>query len=340
MVYHCFYCKIENKSKVFYKKTEAQNHWFIEHNQTQRFQFYAGETAICCCCGEVGTFEELTTHHSQMHPNEVFVILNGANKETCALCNYHGKQMNIHSKVMHRDQSVFNPVRMSIASLQQLHITINEIENFYCCQQLIDPSDLLKHMQNHGRLCSICNNYETIDMVDMLMHIRSVHSEDKIDPHLKTFRKKLKKEFYNTAIIFANGVVLFNCNLIGTEFDVIEDFDGFVGDWIQNLKSDFQKEIEKECILKVIIPYIDGENIKMIFGNLCRMLGVQINHSDIVKIERTASKRDLSIECRSPDVKKDLMKRSSTTRISVSDLIDSASTYMFPPNMNFSVTFE
>lgn len=329
------------KSTQFNNTNDVNQHRLSEHG-TQSFKFYAVETVICYHCDKVGTFEELKDHHSQMHPDEVFVILSGTDKNKCALCDYDGKLKNIHFKVRHSTlysaASVFNPVQMSIGNLQ--HLGISNIDYFICCQKHINPLDLLEHVQQHENTCPSCAHYKSKDLFDLLVHLREAHNDHKYDLYLENYKKSLKNKFYEVQAIFANGLVLFNCNLAGTKYDRITEFIVRINEWLNVLKLKFERLIQNMHILKVIMPYIEGENIKMILGNLRRVLGVQTSVGDILRVQRAQSNGAILIECRNAKFKNEIMMLSSTRKVYLSELIDTLSVYSLPTNMNRPVTFE
>ena len=76
-------------------------------------------------------------------------------------------------------------------------------------------------------------------MADMLIHIREFHDIKDVEVHLTEFEGLLKKEFYETQIRFDNGLVLFNQNLIGSEYDQINNFLSVAKEWMKALKSQF-----------------------------------------------------------------------------------------------------
>lgn len=250
LVYSCYNCKLENKPTIFHNKIEVDNHWYSEHvlSTAMSAQFYATERASCYRCDEVGTFDQLFDHHSRMHTDELFVIVRTTDKTKCALCSYGGKFMNIHFKATHSNQTDFNPIRISVESLRELHVAdnTNTMEKFICCQQIIELIDLIDHVQ-HAHVqhsCSKCGKYKTKDLVHMLLHLRD-HGDCEIEPYLAEFKKSLQTQFYGTELLFSDGLVLFNYNLIGTKYDVIHDFNFCVDAWINKLKMVYHQENEK-----------------------------------------------------------------------------------------------
>ncbi|XP_031635187.1 uncharacterized protein LOC116348348 isoform X2 [Contarinia nasturtii] len=101
-----------------------------------------------------------------------------------------------------------------------------------CCESVIDLQEFLNHMADPNHVfktyCAKCNfRTEKLDeLFEFVKHQVTVHSA-LIDPDF-LFRRLLKTKFWQTQVIFGNGLVLTKHNLLGTEFDDSKPFDELI----------------------------------------------------------------------------------------------------------------
>lgn len=360
LLYRCYHCKDTNKSNpTFDDEKSVFNHWQIHHEKEQSnpFQFYAEETARCYHCDFCGLWPELVKHHIQTHqPDIPFAITNGNDRSKCAFCEYTGKNMPEHIQTKHME-TLQNPntesltlrngfIKISAKNVEKLFSNgeheHTEKMRFICDNNHLPTSlareDLLEHLQEHGIECSC--QFKTKSLFDLLLHKRDVHGHDDTEQYQDLFEIWLKNEFHKMMALFENGLVLPNSNLDGTHFRHFQDFHYDSNDFMATLKSEFQEETANKYCLKIVVCHIPGEDVKMIFGNLCRKLGIQINRNDIVKIGRSESKRAIVVECRHKKLKRQIVRSAAAKIIWSSDLISTLSVPVIPPDMNRRVQFE
>lgn len=99
-----------------------------------------------------------------------------------------------------------------------------------------------------------------------------------------------------------------------------------------------QNEQDEKYIIKMIMPYVPGENIKNMFANLLDLLDAP--RRGFVNIARSHSKRAIVIECNSERVKQHFRKQESEKTIYASHLTDSVSYYNMPSSINIPIQFE
>lgn len=338
LVYICFYCK-----NVADDENELRSHWQSQHsgNEPQPFRFYAIEVLVCLC-GQAGTWQELIEHHSHSHPEDVFALLNGIDKTRCALCAFKGRTMKIHFRTKHLIMSQWNRLHVSPENLHKLFaMNVMDINpnktshlNFICCNQHFHHNDFLIHTQSHIIPCSVCVNHSELGVHNMLSHMREFHENFNLMKYLYHFRNDLKMKFLVTRVVFQNGVVLRNRNLLKTKYDHFQDFMDTVDEWMEILKLEYEMDKKNDYILKVVVPYMEGEDVKMIFANLRRSVDVQIDSTHILRINRTKSKRAIEVEFRKAHVKKRFKEHVEGKCIGVRDLTNQ------PIHSNSLVQFE
>lgn len=102
-----------------------------------------------------------------------------------------------------------------------------------CCQTKLRPCDLFDHLNEHEfpSICSMCS-FQTSDLYEFIVHKVLDHGSDN-DPR-EWCRQMLQIYFWNSQIVFGNGLVLSKLNLIGSEYDdsnALEEFvEKFLGD--------------------------------------------------------------------------------------------------------------
>lgn len=210
-------------------------------NRTQPLRYYAHETVICYHCDYTGTWKRVVDHHSKAHPNDSLVVSNGSDRKTCALCTFRGS-LGIHFKQIHKTiPKGLNPLQITTSIILQ---KLKNCPNFsyICCGKFINRECILEHMQQHGNTCTMCNDFETKDIVRLWMHKKEAHGKTNIEFQFLRFEKSLKEEFLQTEVVFENGLVLTNRNLIGTPHNLAHEFAEAVKSWIEILKVELEKE--------------------------------------------------------------------------------------------------
>lgn len=280
--------------------------------QSKPFRFLVEEMASCYHCAFFGLWPELNMHHHQSHQSLQFGITNGNDRARCAFCEYRGQNMPGH---INKDHSgLFHPskreilersngfIQISVTNLRKLFSPNkhNVAVKFFCETNYlpteVTENDVLRHLQEHGIEC-FCK-YKTRSFFDSLTHKRAVHGYNDIEKDQINFTHYLMNQFNNMKVLFKNGLVLSNSNLIDKNLIHFTDFHNDVRNFMATLKLQFQNEISMKYCFGIVICYVPGENVNMIFDNLCQRLGIQINRYDIINIERNESKRAIVVECR------------------------------------------
>lgn len=88
------------------------------------------------------------------------------------------------------------------------------------CQTKVTRDDYFAHVKSHSYVfrCWKCT-HQTNDLVDLVVHDKFLHERDTLDYHCSMFPDWIRAQFNDTKILFSNGLVVRNYNLIGTKFD-------------------------------------------------------------------------------------------------------------------------
>lgn len=97
------------------------------------------------------------------------------------------------------------------------------------CMKFIGVGQLLQHFKKHSYnfSCSKCS-YRSSDLAELVFHERKHHNNDSLKYHCTVFPDWLRNKFLNTKMVFPNGLVLKNYNVLGTTFDDSRLFGIFV----------------------------------------------------------------------------------------------------------------
>ncbi|XP_031637189.1 uncharacterized protein LOC116349749 isoform X2 [Contarinia nasturtii] len=233
ILFYCYFCKQNGESIRFHSEQSLRRHCEKRHKLLP-FSYYAFEKAKCLNCDYVGTWRELNSHHQKVHPKEIFSIVSHSDDTKCALCSYTGNASNIHSKMRHplaTRSSVFNPLRISSENLRKLRAQIT----------LANRNEFFFH-QTKGFSCQKCKTFRSEEFIELLMHEREVHGPFDYDKYQRKFKKRLQKKILNSEVHFPNGLTLFGRNLIGSDIDLLKNFDiNFFDHWKNTVKYKFDQ---------------------------------------------------------------------------------------------------
>lgn len=116
------------------------------------------------------------------------------------------------------------------------------------CNKEIGRNEYLPHLAYHSYefSCSQCT-FVTKDLICLVAHDKQDHSIDSLNFCCSDFKKRLKKHFLDSLIVFGNGLVLVNHNLIGTKYDESQAFEAFVTTVVELMKEQYQLLIKNSA---------------------------------------------------------------------------------------------
>lgn len=132
--------------------------------------------------------------------------------------------------------------------------TNNEDSYLICgyCEMKVSRDNYFKHFKSHPYVfkCWKCV-YQSKDLTELVLHDKYDHEMDTLDYHCSMFPDWIKSHFANSKMVFPNGLVVRNYNLVGTKFDDSKVFDMFIQGLVELTKSKFSLLIDnKESSMK------------------------------------------------------------------------------------------
>lgn len=105
------------------------------------------------------------------------------------------------------------------------------------CHTSVSQDDYFGHLKTHPYVfrCWKCT-FQTKDLADLIMHDKHEHERDTFEYHCSVFPDWIKTHFNDTKMVFPNGLVVRNYNLLGSRFDDSKVFEVFVDGFIETVK--------------------------------------------------------------------------------------------------------
>lgn len=167
ILYDCAHCC--GKIYHFNCVQDVFEHWKNVHNgdESLPFRFFAIPLVSCPYCNIMSTFQDLTNHFRQEHPDQLFVAVQSMTPKQCSLCNFSGYGVLDHFRREHGtilQENQINPVCLSDDTIDQL-LKINVRKKFKCnrCDEAYESeSDIRDHfLDEHSTL-----KFERIEFYD------------------------------------------------------------------------------------------------------------------------------------------------------------------------------
>lgn len=341
VLYICFHCQkqVDNRMiNVEPSKTieEMRNHW-QSHHSSKPFLYHAIGLGACFYCEKVDTYLKLQDHHNANHPNKTFIVVDQRNRSKCGLCQliFTNTDMQIHFKREHNFAclfGIFSPIcftqkeidRLILNGIDSNGVSGNpkSVQHFICGHCSIQNSATTTSLKHHYEKdkflfgCLHCQ-FSTKSKIELFTHDKDEHNtSNPHTKHLDAFRGRAHRHYLRTKIIFPNGLVLFNHNLLGTEFDDRSSFWPFVDSFASRIfpeptrKKSFNTCVDSKlpptaayharmleeqrkfrnnlCICG--IENVEKELLLRHFMDICDAIGVSIQPADITSIFRRKGK--------------------------------------------------
>lgn len=138
-------------------------------------------------------------------------------------------QVLLHHKIKHSTE----PVLMK-------KVFNNQLVYLICgyCEQKIEPDDYYSHVTTHiyPWKCLHCD-FHAIDLDDLMEHDGSEHSSSSLFAGIfENHSNLLEMNYFQTKMVFGNGLVLIKHNLIGTKVGDRSAFDEFMTEYADSLR--------------------------------------------------------------------------------------------------------
>lgn len=244
---------------------EIYVHWIKSHldeSICKPFQFYAVALVGCFHCEETGTHHDLVNHHKQQHPSKQFTIFDRIDPKKCGICQFKDGNLVEYFETKHQTaakQTCLNPITYSKERIKKF-LSINMHQNLYSsqkrpgylicgfCQKKVDFVRYLSHYNEHYYefKCSHCTLFRSADLVELVLHEKNAHSIDSLNFHCTSFSSWIRKKYLNTTLVFGNGLILKNFNVIRTKFDESKHFEEFINEFLNSKREEVKKRLESE----------------------------------------------------------------------------------------------
>ncbi|XP_031636729.1 uncharacterized protein LOC116349451 [Contarinia nasturtii] len=247
----CFYCDfISNYQEII------KHHQHSHPNQT----FVAVspyDHKNCGLCQYVGDemISHFETEHNELVSSKVFsparlsarllvtlFAIDIHKKRQCGLCDiiYETQhEMEAHHSAQHTGEMISN----EFCDSQSAYVICD-----YCSSK-VDGTKFFYHIENHRYElnCSKCD-FITKNLVDLVIHEKDKHRTNALNYHCFEFGERLKKQYFNSKIVFGNGLILTNHNFKNTIYDDSKQFEIFVESLIEKAKRKCNRAMGKREI--------------------------------------------------------------------------------------------
>lgn len=321
-VFYCVHCSPNDPSKSFNGTIEQvyQHFGAVHQDGSNSFQFYVVALLKCFYCEEIGTYHSLVKHHIEKHSSQQFTVIDRINPNKCGMCCFKDGDLMEHFSIkhdLHSTRNFSNPIAYSEEWINEL-LTINLCHNIHfdqkqpgyliCgfCGQKVDCDQYLSHFNEHTYefKCSHCL-YRSADFVEFILHEKNAHNVDSLDYHISLFLKTIKNKSLNTKLVFRNGLIMNNFNVVQTKFDVCKHFDEFINIFMKKKREEVKKRSElssvhntlnltqnieaqrklaKSLFVSNIPEMSENTDIYDLFFKLCKKLDLNVSTDDIKDI--------------------------------------------------------
>ncbi|XP_031631977.1 zinc finger protein Xfin-like isoform X1 [Contarinia nasturtii] len=259
LFYYCEHCEPDFKnSKVYGHVDDVYDHWRSTHgNGSKSFRFLVAQLAQCYYCKFISTFQGLQKHQNIHHRQCSFAILHLIDPLKCGLCASTiepGKDFVKHFQTAHElvlKSNVFNPIAMDNGALKEL-IKIKGNQKHKCtrCNKIFDTKTaFLDHVNRHSThnqsdqfydnesvhmMAGCCDTVmKPFDFSHFKEHYYRSKRHQKQDRGVKKERDAIMMDYFQTKVVFGNGMVLNKHCLLGTDLDDRQDFENYIDQLIQ-----------------------------------------------------------------------------------------------------------
>lgn len=266
-LFYCGHCyDLNDSSKLFKGSIEnVYQHWVTIHKDDSKpFEFYAIALLTCFHCDTIGIYHDLIKHHKEQHSDQQFVIIDRMEPNKCGICQYKdGSDLINHFKIKHNSAmklTCINPISYSEQRIDELlsiklHPNFDNEQNqpvhFICilCKKKVKHDAYLNHFNEHEYTfeCKHCI-FRSNDFPKLVIHEKQKHNIESVDEDCLIFLNWIKNKFNKTKLVFGNGLILQTWNVIGTKFDESEQFDDFIGVYMNNIKVEAKRILQRNRI--------------------------------------------------------------------------------------------
>lgn len=216
------------------------------------------------------------------------------------------------------------------------------------CNILLAGKEFMQHIRRHSNAmkCVECK-FKSADINEHVKHAASVHNTIKtIDDICLEFSDQLKRKYFETKILFGNGLVLVKHNLLGTKMNDSRLFGMLIKELMETKKSHQSKsepnvinddeqeetspidELDKQtrlldCVQISNFPNDDKTNVLTLFLQYTELLECPLNVDDVDKVYRLDGNRShLIVKFNTNEAKEKLLQSATEKDIESGHLVD------------------
>lgn len=244
LLYYCGHC---NDSTIFIDADEVYDHWLDNHNEEGKpFRFCVAQLAQCHWCEVFSTFEGLKKHQMEQHSASAFIVKDFIDQSKCGLCLADGDgSMQTHFENNHQTvlkAELFSPIPLSNYILQKL-VYVEGQKKYKCgyCAEIFETKDEFQSHHSKKHFLAEPDSEKLYD--NQSMHLIAGCCGAKLEPkklfgHFKKHKimseVRLTMYYWETKVVFGNGLMLNKQNLLGTKLNDTNEFETFLNDFINN----------------------------------------------------------------------------------------------------------
>lgn len=316
----CYYC---NEIGLY---RDIVKHIQCNHPNNDMIMVYPGILNKCAICHYTG--DDLVHHFETMHsiilqtnvfnaiclPDELIAELLAIDIHRKLECGHCDQIFETIAQLDHHHADQHKDLKMDF------HEFFDDRSAYLICgfcSSHLRRSRYIKHVENHihAYKCTRCD-FKSNDLIEMVTHDRDEHQLNSFSQYSFQFAQFLKRNYFETRVVFGNGLVVNKHNLLGTKYDDSVHFVEFIESLRAKLKqryeigSDFsecdtqlrshddlyaelekQKKLMKNVSINGIVERHD-ENLLSIFMEIYEKFGIPVAISDIETIYRCRKNRE------------------------------------------------
>ncbi|XP_031633907.1 zinc finger protein 11-like [Contarinia nasturtii] len=231
LMYFCGICGDSDRS--MYGSVDAvYTHWMKCHeNKSEPFRFEIDQLVKCRYCNVISTFDAMKKHQDNQHPKKPLVIKHLLDADKCGLCSSNYDRALIQHFENHHQliftANLFNPVVLTENILKEL-VKVKGHKKHKCihCAEIFETKGEFHkhHDRKHQLLKKQSEKFYDNESVHMICGVcenktKANHLMNHLKIHNIASKCLLKKFYWETKVVFGNGLILNKHNLLGTEWD-------------------------------------------------------------------------------------------------------------------------
>lgn len=115
------------------------------------------------------------------------------------------------------------------------------------CSSKVDGTTFFNHIEKHRYdfKCTKCD-FSTDILLELVVHEKNEHRNIALNFYALEYRDRLKKHFFNSKVVFGNGLVLTNHNFKSTLYDDSKQFDAFIERLVDIMRRKFKRMTKRD----------------------------------------------------------------------------------------------